>query len=126
MNITSFVKFGMVGCSGIVVDLGVTWICREKLHHNKYLASATGFCCAVINNYFLNRLFTFNSREGDIPTQLMKFFFIALIGLFLSTVFIYLLQKRTKLNFYVSKVIVIGLVFFWNYGANSFYTFKYS
>jgi len=35
-----------------------------------------------------------------------------------------LLQKNTKINFYVCKAIVTIMVFFWNFSANALYTFK--
>lgn len=123
MNIFRFVKFGAVGCTGIIVDFSVTWLCKEKLHWNKYISSSLGFCVAVVNNYLLNRVFTFQSINTNISVQFLKFLVISIIGLAISNLFLLLFQKYSLLNFYISKVAVIALVFFWNYFANSFYTF---
>ena len=71
----------------------------------------TGFSLAVVNNYLLNKYFTFQDRNTQLATQFLKFFVISIIGLALSNLFLYLVQKNAKLNFYLSKAIVIGLVF---------------
>lgn len=124
MQLLPVVKFGLVGCTGIAVDLSVTWLAKEKLHWNKYIASSAGFCLAVINNYLLNRFYTFHDAASPIATQFIKFAAVSLAGLALSNSLLWLLQKNTKLNFYVSKLLVIGVVFLWNYSINSLITFK--
>jgi putative flippase GtrA len=124
MDIIRFVKFGMVGFFGLIVDFGITWICKEKLKTNKYLANCFGFLFGVTNNYILNRYFTFENHNPNMGHQFISFLLIAGIGFGLNTGFLYLLQKKTEINFYVCKVIVTLVVFFWNFGANSLYTFK--
>lgn len=125
MQFLRFIKFGLVGCTGIIIDFSITWACKEKLKWNKYLASSLGFSLAVVNNYLLNKYFTFQDRNTQLATQFLKFFVISIIGLALSNLFLYLLLKNAKLNFYLSKAIVIGLVFTWNFSANSLYTFNH-
>jgi len=41
-----FVKFGVVGFSGVIVDFGFTYICKEWLKIQKYIANAVGFTIA--------------------------------------------------------------------------------
>lgn len=124
MDFIRFVKFGFVGFSGLIIDFGITWICKEKLKSNKYLANSIGFLFGVTNNYFLNRYFTFKNHNQNIANQFISFLIIAIIGFGLNTLFLYLLQKKTEINFYACKFLVTLIVFFWNFGANSFYTFK--
>lgn len=124
MDIIKFFKFGLVGFTGLIIDFAVTWLCKEKLKINKYVANGFGFVFGVTNNYFLNRIFTFHNQNPNIGTQFMSFLLISIIGFSINTGFLYLLQKNTKLNFYVCKIFVTILVFVWNFGANSFYTFK--
>ena len=118
-----FLKFGMVGILGMVVDFSTTWLCKETLKINKYIANSTGFCCALINNYLLNRYWTFNSTTAQIAPQFTKFLLVSLIGLGLNNLLLYLFVRNTKYNFYFLKLCVTGIVFFWNYFANSLYTF---
>lgn len=124
MDILKFFKFGLVGFTGLVIDFAITWICKEKLGLNKYVANGFGFLFGVTNNYFLNKYFTFDNHNPEIGLQFLSFLIIAVIGFSINTGFLYSLQKKTKINFYVCKIIVTAIVFIWNFGANTFYTFK--
>ncbi|MDD2344640.1 MAG: GtrA family protein [Bacteroidales bacterium] len=42
----------------------------------------------------------------------------------INTLIIWLLTSKYKLNFYVSKLIAIGVVTLWNFSANLLITFK--
>jgi putative flippase GtrA len=118
-----FVKFGVVGVSGVFVDFGITWLLRDKLKINQYFANSTGFMCAVVSNYILNRLWTFHSTDPSIAIQFGKFFIVALIGLGLNNGIIYLLNERREVKFYTAKLIATGIVMLWNFGANYLFTF---
>ncbi len=118
-----FLKFGLVGFSGLLLDFGITYYTKEKLHWNKYLANSLGFVIACTNNYLLNRLWTFRSVDPGIAVQFSKFLLISLGGLFLNNLILYLFTEKVKLNFYVAKFCAIVLVFFWNFFFNYLFTF---
>ncbi len=107
-----FLKFGLVGLSGMAIDFGVTWLCKEKIKLNKYIANSAGFCCAVVNNFLLNRYWTFqHTTAHPLAGQFAKFVVVSATGLLINNILLYLLVKYFKINFYFSKFIVIGLVF---------------
>ncbi|QNF31749.1 GtrA family protein [Adhaeribacter swui] len=118
-----FLKFGLVGFSGLLLDFGITYLTKEKLRWNKYLANSLGFAVACTSNYLLNRWWTFRSADPGIAVQFSKFVLIALVGLILNNLILYLLTEKAKLNFYVAKFCAIVLVFFWNFFFNYFFTF---
>ncbi len=120
----SLAKFGAVGLIGMAIDFLITWICKEKLKINKFIANALGFSIAVINNYLLNRLWTFSSKNPQILQQFAYFLMISCIGLTLNTLFLYLFHNKLKINFYLSKSLSIGIVFLWNFTANLLLTFN--
>lgn len=107
----------------MAVDFGITWLCKEKLHINKYVSNSVGFALAATNNYVWNRLWTFQSTAETIPQEFASFFTISLVGLGLNNFFIYLFHGKLKLNFYLSKVFAIGLVTLWNFFMNYLITF---
>ena len=119
-----FIRFGIVGASGMVVDFGVTWLCKEKLHWNKYISNSLGFILAATNNYVWNRLWTFQSTSDAVAREYTLFFIIALIGLGLNNGIIYLLHERLHLNSYLSKLIALGCVTIWNFVMNYVFTFR--
>ena len=121
--ILKFLKFCIVGFSGMVVDFGFTWLCKEKLKWNKYVSNSIGFVLAATNNYIWNRWWTFQSDNANIPIEYGKFLVISVIGLGLNNLVVYLLHEKMKLNFYFAKLIAIGVVTIWNFVMNYRFTF---
>jgi putative flippase GtrA len=122
--IFKFIRFGLVGFSGIFVDFGTTFLLKEKIKLHKYISNSVGFFLATISNYLLNRYWTFQSQDPKAFEQFGKFFAIALIGLIFNNLIIYILNDKLKINFYVSKVFAILAVSLWNFFANYIYTFS--
>jgi len=118
-----FVKFGIVGFSGLFVDFGITWLTKEKIKVQKYMANAIGFCSAATTNYFFNRVWTFQSTNPEIAIEYSQFLVISLIGLGINTLILWLIVSKLKLNFYVSKFFAIMVVTIWNFFANLYFTF---
>lgn len=105
------------------VDFGITFLGKEKLRLNKYVANSLGFISAASTNYVLNRLWTFHSRDPQVAQQYMQFIGISAIGLLINNLIIYLLNDRARVGFYLSKLIAIGVVTLWNFFMNYFFTF---
>ena len=118
-----FIKFCVVGGTGVVVDFGITFLFKEKLKLNKYIANSLGFMAAASTNYLLNRWWTFRSHDPEVAQQYVQFVGISAIGLILNNIIIYLLNDKARLNFYLSKLIAIGLVTLWNFFMNYYFTF---
>jgi len=116
-------KFAAVGFSGMIIDFSITWLLKEKLKLNAYLANSTGFIAAASSNYLWNRLWTFESISNEITREYFSFVLIAVIGLLINNGVIYLLTKRWKLNFYIAKLFAIVVVTLWNFSMNFLITF---
>ena len=119
-----FIKFGIVGFSGLFVDFGFTYICKEILKIQKYVSNAIGFTLAASSNYYLNRVWTFKSTDPEIFVEYSEFLIISLIGLGINTLILWIIVTKFKLNFYLSKVFAIAVVTVWNFLANAFITFS--
>jgi putative flippase GtrA len=117
-------KFGIVGICGMIIDFSITWLCKEKLKLNKYFANSIGFCFALVNNFILNKYWTYQQNSQSVNDQFIKFILISLIGLAINNFILYALNKYVKTNFYFLKLITIGIVFFWNYFMNTLFTFR--
>lgn len=130
-EVSRFVKFAIVGAIGMVVDLTVLTFAREILGLPLSLAVAAGFIVAVISNFTWNRLWTFpESRGRPIGSQLVQFTIVNVIGLGINEVIVlglhpvFSMIARDPLAYLAAKVIAIGVVLFWNYGANRLWTYK--
>ncbi len=119
-----FLKFGLVGFTGVFVDFGITWLTKEKLKIQKYVANAIGFTSAATSNYVLNRIWTFESTNPRVMVEYTEFISISIIGLGINTLVLWLLVSRFKMNFYVAKIFAIAVVTLWNFFANAFITFN--
>ncbi|MEQ9064836.1 MAG: GtrA family protein [Vicingaceae bacterium] len=121
--IVKFVKFGVVGFSGLLIDFGLTYLLKEKFKVQKFVANAIGFLSAASSNYFLNRIWTFQSQNPEIAHEYGKFLFVSLIGLGINSLVLWVLNEKFKLNFYFAKLLAIVVTTFWNFVVNYLYTF---
>ncbi|MEM7134660.1 MAG: GtrA family protein [Chloroflexota bacterium] len=135
-----FVKFATVGALGSVTDFAVFnglvfWASLMPL-----VANAISFCAAVIQNFLLNRRWTFpESQERTPGKQLSKFAIVSAVGLGINTVVFHYVSTLLEpfwqtmvfdtdwamvisLNF--AKLFAIGVVLFWNFTANRFWTYR--
>jgi putative flippase GtrA len=113
-----------VGFSGMIIDFGTTWLLKEIVKVNKYVANSTGFVLAASSNYLINRLWTFHSGNPQIATEYFSFISISLIGLIINNLVIFLLNGKLKINFYLSKLFAVGVVTIWNFFMNYMITFR--
>jgi putative flippase GtrA len=118
-----FIKFCLVGFSGVFVDFGTTYFFKEVMKVQKYVANAIGFTLAASTNYILNRIWTFNSHNPQIVQEFSRFFIIALIGLGINSAIIWLLNGKFRINFYLSKLVATLIVTLWNFLINAYFTF---
>jgi putative flippase GtrA len=119
-----FIKFGIVGFSGVFIDFGITYLLREKVKIQQFVANAIGFCCAATSNYFLNRVWTYHSQNPQVAIEFGNFFLISLMGLGINTLILWFLVKKMDWNFYFSKLLAVGVVTIWNFVINTLYTFS--
>lgn len=122
--LNKFLKFGVVGFSGVIVDFGFTFLFRNIIKINQYIANAIGFTLAASSNYILNRVWTFESNNPKILIEFSEFFIIALIGLGINSLILWLLVSKFKMRFYFAKVFAIGITTLWNFVANVLFTFN--
>ena len=71
--IIKFIKFGIVGFSGLLVDFGITYLFKEVFKVQRFVANAIGFLTAASSNYILNRVWTFNSDNPEVAVEFGKF-----------------------------------------------------
>ncbi|NVJ45503.1 MAG: GtrA family protein [Cytophagia bacterium] len=121
--IFKFIRFCVVGFSGMLIDYSLTYLGKEKLKINKYVANGFGFICAATTNFFFNKFWTFEDSNPDQLIQYSKYLSIALVGLGINTLVIYLLVNKKDMNFYLAKLIAIAVAIVWNFTANYNFTF---
>ncbi len=120
-----FIKFAIVGVINTGIDF-FSYIALTRLSdfwfEHKIGATAVSFLLAVVNSYLMNKYWTFNNHSKNHHNQFSKFFVVSAMGLGMNVLFFNLLLPL-EINDIVIKVIVVGIVLFWNFLANKFWTF---
>ncbi len=123
--IRRFVRFGVVGFSGIFVDFGVFYLLRTFLDLPLTLSSMLSSEIAIINNFLWNDAWTFadtSKGQRGIHQRLKrfaKFNCICLVGMFLNVSIVNLLFNVFYINEYLAKLIAIVMVTLSNFWLNS-------
>lgn len=122
--VIKFIKFCIVGGSGVIIDFGFTYLCKERWKINKYISNSIGFIIAATSNYILNRIWTFSSQNQEIAKEYFSFIIVSIVGLLINNLVIWLLHGRKNYNFYLAKVGAIIVATLWNFIVNYLFTFN--
>lgn len=135
-EVKRFIKFGIVGAFGAVVDFSILnaliFLAGFSSPGGKILANVISTSVAIISNFVWNRLWTFpESRTRKKRTQLVQFTLVNLVGLVINTgIFFvadhYIFEPFVSANLAIqlAKATAIGIVLFWNFGANRIWTYR--
>ena len=118
-----FVKFFGVGSASAVGHFGVLILLVQVFGMAAVPASAAGALIGAWINYVLNYRYTFRSDKKH-SEAVFKFAVVALLGLVLNTLFMWLGVEIFSMHYLLSQVVTTGLVFIWNFVANRCWTFR--
>jgi putative flippase GtrA len=79
-NWLQLVRFGAVGASGYAVNLAVFAVCVHLLALDYRIAAAIAFVVSVVNNFWLNRHWTFGAKQAHPILQGVRFFAVSLLA----------------------------------------------
>ena len=124
-----FIKFCLVGLSGVGVNLGLTWLLTESAGLYYVVSNAIGIETSIISNFLLNNYFTFADRNKPgaraLLGRLLKFNAASLVGLGINLGATWLFTDRLGLYYLLSNVIGIALSMLWNYLSNNWWTWSW-
>lgn len=121
-----FVRFGLVGFSGVFVDMAILYLLSDPttlawpLMPSKIIAGEI----AILNNFFWNDAWTFadvSARQQGWKQRLkrfVKFNTICLVGLGLNLLVLYLIFNFLIHNRYIANLIAIAVATIWNFWIN--------
>ncbi|MEH2193701.1 MAG: glycosyltransferase [Nostoc sp.] len=121
-----FVRFGLVGLSGVFVDMTILYLLSDPttlawpLTRSKIIAGEI----AILNNFFWNDAWTFadvSARQQELQQRLkrfLKFNTICLAGLILNVLILNLVFNFLIPNRYIANFIAIAIATIWNFWIN--------
>lgn len=130
-EVERFLRFSVVGTIGAVVDFGVLNLLILLFGLAKVWANTCSFSAAVCSNFLWNRLWTYPETRGDpVLPQLTRFALVNVIGLGINQAIFLSLDRWAftgwgPLGYNLAKVIATGVVLFWNFGVNRFWTYRH-
>jgi len=110
--ILQYARFGVVGIVASVVHVGLFVFSIEIFGLWEIYANILGFSVAVCVSYFGNLLWTFNhvieSNKSVVnKSYLVRFWFVAILGLLLNTLIVYLISEVYHLEYYYSVILMV-------------------
>ncbi len=136
-----FLRFAVVGAFGAIVDFGTFNLLTSVFTLPAVLASVCSFCAAIVSNFIWNRYWTYpDSRSKRVSRQMLQFAMISLIGLLIRTPLFAVLETPLRnlfaglnlggptvtpdfLGHNLALAIAIGVVMFWNFFVNRYWTY---
>lgn len=121
-----FLRFGLVGFSGVFVDMGILYLLSDPttlawpLTRSKIIAGEI----AILNNFFWNDAWTFadvSARQQEWHQRrkrFLKFNAICLGGLLLNVLILNLVYNFIISNRYIANFIAIAVATIWNFWIN--------
>ncbi|KYK30797.1 MAG: hypothetical protein AYK19_17670 [Theionarchaea archaeon DG-70-1] len=119
-----FMKFCIVGSIGGVIHLGLLYFLTEFFHIWYMISAAIGFTVAVVNNFVLNKYWTFQDTAPEIPRQFVSFFVISVVSLGINLSVLYVLTEYTGMWYMAAQLVAILVALSNNYLANKKFTFS--
>lgn len=138
-EVKRFVKFAIVGAAGSITDFTVLNLMVQRFGAPLFAANTVSFIVAVMQNFALNRRWTFpESQERHASGQLAQFAVVSIVGLGLNQLVFLTLHHFWDaywMNLYghdigfivsynIAKLFAIGVVLFWNFTANRLWTYR--
>lgn len=120
-NWIQLAKFGVVGFSGYVINLGIY---TTLLGIGAHWAAAVSFVISAGWNYWWNRHWTFAHQKGSFAYQGARFYAVALMGFAVNQFFLFLFLDVLSLGKIVSQAIAIILVVPLNFLGNKLWSFR--
>jgi glycosyltransferase involved in cell wall biosynthesis/putative flippase GtrA len=120
----TLVRYSIVGASGGAIHFSLLWSLVELVNVPVLIATTIGFVAAVVNNFFWNRLWTFESTERNVRLQFTRFAFVSICGLTWNTLGMAALVSWLRLPYLLGQAVTTAFVWWWNFLANTYWTFQ--
>ena len=123
-----FLKFSLVGLSGVLVNEGLLWLLTENLGLYYLLSAAIAVETAIITNFILNDIWTFRDRRTSGNRSLLgrglKFNLVSLGGLGINIAILWTVTEVVGISYLISNLIGIAGATLWNYTINTLWTWR--
>ncbi len=126
--IIRFIKFGIVGTSGIAVNTGVLWLLKGLLGVPLSVAPIFAIGTAVFSNFLLNNYWTWNEskqiRKHSFIHRLWRYYLAASLGALINYITLLSLTNYLDIHYLIANLTGIFLGMASNFMLGEFWVFK--
>lgn len=122
-GLNTFIGYG-INALVLLLVFGLPFNAESKATEIQALiSSVSGHIAGMINAYFWNKYFTFESK-GKTFFQVFKFLTISLLQLFIGYCMLMLLQNIGNIGIYPAQIITLVVTTLFSYLGHNYFTFK--
>jgi dolichol-phosphate mannosyltransferase len=107
-NWLQFVRFAAVGASGYAVNLVAFALCVHAIGIDYHVAAVIAYAISVLNNFWLNRHWTFDAKHDHAGHQALRFFAVSLVTFGFTYVVLISLVNATGMEKVIAQAIAIA------------------
>lgn len=115
-----FLRFGLVGGSGVLVNMTVLWLLHDELSLPLGLSGVAAVLVAICNNFLWNNFWTFRASRV-MARRVAQFLVISLVGMVINVSVLKLLVHFGS-HYLAANFVGILVATAWNFFANSRWT----
>lgn len=131
-EVKRFVKFAIVGISGLVVDYAMLNLLVYSFAVPSAIAIAVAFMLAATNNFVWNILWVYPESRASFWRHFPTFLIVNAVGLGINELILFLFERPIEALFNshviglnLTKAIAAVIVMMWNFFVNRFFTFRH-
>ena len=121
-----FIKFSIVGASGIIVNMGLLFLFTEKLSIPYTISSIFAIETSILTNFILNDIWTWRERKNEtLVKRITKYHVSVLIAAYgINWPVLIILTELLDFYYLLANLIGIALGTIFNFIINDLWTFK--
>jgi putative flippase GtrA len=123
-NWLQLVRFGLVGGIGFAVNLAVYAFCVHVLGLDYHVAAVAAWLVAVMNNFILNRHWTFDAGDGRMHFQAMRFLVVSLVAFGFSLLLLTLFVEVAGIAKVPAQALAVAASMPLNFLGNKLWSFR--
>lgn len=123
-NWLQLVRFGLVGGIGFAVNLAVYALFVHPIGVDYHVAAVAAWLVAVINNFVLNRHWTFDARDGKARFQAIRFLAVSLAAFGFSLLLLTLFVEGAGIAKIPAQALAVGGATPLNFLGNKLWSFR--
>jgi putative flippase GtrA len=123
-NWLQLIRFGLVGGVGFVVNILVYTVLVHSAGADYRIASIAAWLVAVLNNFVLNRHWTFDARDGLARFQAIRFLLVSLVAEGFSLLLLTLLVEDAGMEKVAAQALAVAGSMPLNFLGNKLWSFR--